>query len=69
MKYKITLHDKNRHFSAVIFRDISEIEEARNTTMTIRKVQSIDKIYNKISEELKGQSAYEIQQIEELTNV
>jgi len=67
MRYRITLSKENDpQYEVVIFRDFKERVGAKKEPITLKKLSSVSEIYNILKDEMKGQSAFDIQQIEEV---
>ena len=67
MRYRITLSKENDpQYEVVIFRDFKERVGAKKEPITLKKLSSVSEIYNILKDEMKGQSAFDIRQIEEV---
>jgi hypothetical protein len=67
LRYRIVLLDTSRGFEAVIFRDFPETSHyPKGVTTSMRSMISINEAYQKVSDELKDQSAFLIRRIEEV---
>ena len=67
MRYRITLSKGNDpRYEVVIFRDFKERVGSKKQPIMLKKLSSVSEVYNILKDEIKGQSAFDIRQIEEV---